>query len=50
LPIANESAHKRLKMPQENPAFWIAIEDEKTGAVGYAAIGAFRQQAESAVH
>jgi hypothetical protein len=49
LPIANESAHKRLMLPAEQPAFWLAVESPQDGAVGHVAIGSmFRTTLEEA--
>jgi hypothetical protein len=38
-PLAKESAHQRLALPQERPAFWLVVESPKDGAVGCCAIG-----------
>jgi hypothetical protein len=39
-PLSKESAHKRMKMPADTPAFWLVIESPDSGAIGYCAIGA----------
>lgn len=45
-PLAKESAHKKMKMPAESPAFWLVIEDHDNGAMSCCAIGAFLHEAE----
>ncbi len=39
LPLAQKSAHQHLMLPTERPAFWLAVESPKDGAVGHVAIG-----------
>jgi len=39
-PLIRESAHQRLKLPLDRPAFWLAVESPQDGSVGYCAIGA----------
>jgi hypothetical protein len=47
-PVVRESAHKKLQMPVEAPAFWLAFEMPDMGGVGYCAIGAYLRQTEPA--
>ena len=49
-PLARESAHKRLKMPAEAPAFWLVVEFPESQEVGCCAIGAVPHVAAPAVN
>jgi hypothetical protein len=40
-PLAKESAHKKLKVPSDTPAWWLVIESPDSHAIGFCAIGAF---------
>jgi hypothetical protein len=39
-PLVQQSAHQRLKLPLDRPAFWLAVESPQDESVGYCAIGA----------
>ena len=38
-PLVRESAHRRLQLPAERPAFWLAVESPQDEAVGHVAVG-----------
>jgi len=42
-PLVNESAHTKMKMPNEAPAFWLVVELQDQGAAAFCAIGAVLQ-------
>lgn len=48
-PVASASAHKHLKMPIDQAAFWLIVESPKDDGVGHVAIGTvFRPSLEAA--
>lgn len=47
-PLAGESAHKKLKVPADTPAWWLVVEFPDSGAVTCCAIGAFKHELEAA--
>lgn len=49
-PLTKESAHKKLKVPQDTPAWWLVFEAPDSGAVGFVAIGAFSHVVEAATN
>jgi hypothetical protein len=38
-PVTKESAHQKMKLPEDADAFWLAVEFHESGEVGYCAIG-----------
>jgi len=38
----HESAHKKLRVPADDVAFWLAVEFHDKGATGFCAVGALR--------
>jgi len=39
-PLVRQSAHQRLKLPADQPAFWLVVESPQDESVGYCPIGA----------
>lgn len=45
-PLTKETAHKKLKVPADTPAWWLVLELPDSNAVGFCAIGAFHHAVE----
>jgi hypothetical protein len=44
-PVARESAHQKMKMPPDSPAFWVVLELHNKGVVVPCAIGSYKYEA-----